>query len=511
MHLRDDELESAILWNAERDLAEAGVDGPDPRWRLATGAARFRRGDHAGALERWTGLDDPTLAPLARRWSALALARLGRLEEALAHAGGHLRGEVLCALGRVDEGLAAMAEARAADPLAEWRVERLAGWLVRAGRGEEAARLVTERLARPARFEAELRAAAGEAVTVAPEPFPEGEGPAVGVVPGPAMWAALGESRAWEEVGTVPVRAPRAAGMDPPARWMRHPERPGEVALCLHPAIPAWLWPVGPDTPEGRAALVAPYARGWVPDEPRLADLSERLRLFLGRDATLPDPYTGAEVPLDRAAFTRVAGVSPFFEPVGWGTGKVEDPHVHFVDRGGLDRVIAGRRAQAADRERPPGASWRLRWSRSVLTLEQYEVGWVAELRYRPSPHPGQVDALGARFGLRFPDALPLDAVGVLMGFPAAEDAAALRATIHAELADEDRWRVYALGALLHPDDALDRWLAEAPEALAEDLQEVAWTYGRLGWLLRRAARDPRLVQGLQTGPHADVLLPRPS
>jgi hypothetical protein len=572
-----------ILFHAQWDAPETRVEGTSPVWLARMGAVAFRRGHHAEALRLWTRIPETSdLAPTVRKWRALALvhglagseenARGEILASALAFApeSSHLAGEILCALGRFDEGLARLEAGRRENELVEWRTLRGAIWLVRAGRTREAGELLDARLEKIARLEVELRVeaicawlAAGlperakpheKALRMAlpglarlmdggPEigPLPGGlealaddprlvalgvwfldrtsadkahqaldKGPSApsGVLPGPAMWQALGDSAAYVVVAEALTRDPRTAYVGPArARLLVHPDRPSRIALCLSPNIPAFLWPEASADVEGIAMLLAPYRRTLHVDEPRLCDLPRSIRLYVGR-TEVPSPYTGELEEMDFHTFSRVAVMSPFLESYGWGSEHREDPHRGFVDRGRLDGMLAHRQTAAMDPQRVPSESYRTMHSRSIITLEQTRMGFVIEAKFRPSPHPDAVRALNARFETSFPEDLPLDCVGVLMHFAGSLTAEELVRSIDPGLPQEEWWRLHAAGALLHGSFALDTWLAGLPVIFADEAHSIAWTYGRLGFLLQRSIAAPALHEHIQTGPFLSGLLP---
>lgn len=568
--IEDVAVEQSILFNAPWDLdaatataATATAREMAPRSLAQLGAAAFRHGDLAGAARAWEAIVDDELAAIVRPWRALVEARRGHLDRALelAPEGGHLRGEFLCALGRHDDGLTAIAAASADDEKAEWRTLRHARWLRRAGRPAEAGALLDARLEKIARFQSRLRREAAAAWDEAGEPAraqrhreaeiapaTDGElawlphdlaalarevrarglaidfvnqkrsrelhaqletGPAapMGVLPGPQMWGALADGKQYVVVAESPQRPSRSALADQPAWWLAHPARPGLLFLCLSPRIPAFLWPEIEATADGIEGALALYGERLPVDEPRVADLTERLRWFIGASA-VPSPYSGELEELDFHTFARVATLSPFLESFGWGGAHDEDPHRLFVDRGGLDGMLALRRTSGQEDGRPLVESYRTRHSRSIFSLELHRAGWLIDVRYRPTPHPAQTRAINARFGTGFPDELPLDCVGLLMHFGGAMSLADLTTSVADGRAVEERWRIYAVGALLHESVALDDWLRTLPPELANDGDQVAWIYGHLGFLLERALVRDELHEPLQTGPFASGLRP---
>ena len=152
--------------------------------------------------------------------------------------------------------------------------------------------------------------------------------------------------------------------------------------------------------------------------------------------------------------------------------------------------------------------SYRTQHSRSIFSLEHHRAGWVVDLRYRPSPHAEQTRALNARFGTSFPEDLPLDGIGLLMHFDPAMTVDELMASVVPDLPGEERWRIYAVGALLHESVALDDWLRQLPGELAWQGDDVAWLYNHLAHLVGRALDRPDLRGPLQSGPPLSSLQP---
>jgi hypothetical protein len=583
-------LEDSILAAAR---AQPVPDAPRPtstRRLVLEACTRYREGRFARAEGLFAEVpDEDRFAPHARNFRALCLARLSRYEEALAlDPSGHLGGELLCAVGRVDEGLARMREAREASGAAtEWRVLRIAEWCLRTGRAREAAELLDARLEKIARFTVEMRRLAwlawrevgdearaaphlehlstrlpGHAAVLAGRPrdlawipaevraleadarlglvlieeadsaelsaeFPEGDSAPMGVLPGPTMWGALGDARRHRVVGQSLVRPSRSGYDEGEVLWWAiDPAAPGRIFFCANPRIPAFLWPSAALDPDEILAILAPLRRTLTTVDPETKDLPRSLRWFLGswQSIGVPSPYTGELEPMSLHGFARIAVASPFLESLQWGSEQIEDPFVHFVDRGGLDAAVALRRNGGYHPERVRSESYRLRHSRSVFVLEQHPQGFVADVRYVPERNEAQVRAINERFGTRFPEDLPLDAIGVLMHFHDAADAASLRASLAAVsgpaergatqsgaedgLPEDERWRLYALGALLHPTPELDAWLETLPRSLQDEAVTLAVVYGRLSWLLRRAIGDDDLRARVQLAPQPVEMVP---
>lgn len=580
----DISVEDDIRFNAWWDAVPVHIKGTNPDWLARVGAGAFREGDYAQALALWSQIPDSyKLAEAVKMWRALALVRgielvdeaLRRriLEQALAlvSASSHLAGEILCALGRVDEGLAVIDALREEYPQTEWRLLRQVLWLVRTGKPADAGKRIDKRLELITRFEEELRvealfawAAAGkpkqalahvDALNVALSglvryvqgrkavcPLPQGlevlandprlaawnvffldaeaaaeaiksleTGPnaPMGVLPGPAMWEALRDGADYKIVAEVLLRCSRTAYMGASRGWLLiHPDKPGRIWLCLNGKIPAFLWPEANADFDGIVSLVAPYRRQLANDDPRGYHLTHSLRRYIGYGAGVPSPYSGELEELGFHTFSRVATMSPFLESYGWGSAHIEDPHRNFVDRGRMDGLLALRRTSGMDEQRVMSESYRTMHSRSILTLEHHTSGFLIEFNYRPNPHPGAVAAINARFKTSFPEDLPLDCVGLLMHFEGAPSADDLMKAITPELPQDQWWKLHAIAALIHGSLKFDEWLTSLPEVFAQEAIALAWNYGRLGFLLERAVNKPDLRQPIQGGPFVSALVP---
>jgi hypothetical protein len=102
----------------------------------------------------------------------------------------------------------------------------------------------------------------------------------------------------------------------------------------------------------------------------------------------------------------------------------------------------------------------RTRHSRSYLTIEVHHRDvFVAEVRYRPSPHVAVIEAMNAHFGCDYPTDMPVDAVAALLGFQF-DGAADLEAELSRATDPEQLSALlYVLSALRHDDlGALPLW-----------------------------------------------------
>ena len=574
--IEDVRIEQRILFNAPWDLTPLQPSRDmTPVFLVQLGAACFRRGEFGAAESAWATIPvGEELADSIRPWRALALARRGEFRPALelVGEGEHLRGEILCALGQFDAGLAIIGACRDADPMAEWRSLREAAWMRRAGRAREAGKRIEARLKKVARFGLRLEVEAIRAWLAAGEPekarphhksiqrsapglarallgqslsgldwlphglealarevhgrgldvyfldretaslhekdIPTGKSAPRGVLPGPTTWAALAEGTQYVVVAESSVRT------------SRNPMTGASVALWLvHPERPGKLYLC---LSERIPAFLWPELDATVEDLSRWHELvgehlvvdEPRLSDFTRRlrlfigGSAVPSPYTGELEELDFDTFSRVSVSSPFLETYPWGGAHDEDPHRYFVDRGGLDGLFAHQKAGGQSAERPLMQSYRTQLSRSVFSLECHTAGWLIDIRYRPTPEPAHTRAFNSQFGTKYPEDLPLDCVGLLMHFDNALTLEELKESVVPGLPREEQWRILAVGALLHESTALDAWLQCLPQDLQRAGLQTAWTYNHLGYLLRRALEHTDLYDPLQSEPYSSSMVP---
>ena len=162
MHICHIEMERAIRRCGIGGKPPSPELGNSPRWLLITGAGWFRIGDWLSAAKAFVSAeDDKQIGDLARSWAALALARAGRFEDALARLDqpDWLRAEILCASGERQAGLTEFRQLMADEPR-DWKALRFADRLVEAGQVVEAATWLDRRLERASRYRFELWAAA---------------------------------------------------------------------------------------------------------------------------------------------------------------------------------------------------------------------------------------------------------------------------------------------------------------------------------------------------------------
>jgi tetratricopeptide (TPR) repeat protein len=192
------------------------------------------------------------------------------------------------------------------------------------------------------------------------------------------------------------------------------------LRLAPSESYPAFLWiPAGRDV-AGMTAALAPFVP--QPSPPRV-ELSARVRGFLGYRLQfgVPSPYTGELEPANAAELDRHFAVNPFVEPGAWGSSRADDPWPEEMPAQPNLQLRMAAREQVVTLQ-TPGRVWsiarRTCHSRSILTIELHHRDlFVADVRYRPSPHTEVLAALNARFGSDYPTDLPIDVVAALLGF----------------------------------------------------------------------------------------------
>jgi len=234
-------------------------------------------------------------------------------------------------------------------------------------------------------------------------------------------------------VGTGPETVRRWTGQRLAAAWYVDPEEP-DVLWCAPGAFyPAWLWiPVRPSPAGVREALGEPFP---APAAAR-AELTGFARGFLGlrHSVAVPDVPPVEDVPpweaeaaddfvaVDGPSLDRYAKIVKYLDPQPWGSAREEDPYPEEVPGGrreprlmDLAPIRDGHRLQRLGRV--PSMTWRTVHSRSQLSIEIHTREVVcAAVRYRPSPdaHRAVVRRFNDVHGERYPEDVPLDALGVL-------------------------------------------------------------------------------------------------
>ena len=299
----------------------------------------------------------------------------------------------------------------------------------------------------------------------------------------------------------------------PPFLWLRVEPRARGLRRAL---AESFTLPRAASEAKGPRGAAGSTSRGG----PRRVDMPHRARGFLGYRSRffVPSPYTGGLEPATILELDRHFSINPFVESAAWGSAYDDDPWPDEIPaQPGLTLKLAERQAQVAQQER--GQVWsltrRTRHSRSYLTIEVHHRDlFVAEVRYRPSPHVGVIEAMNAHFGCDYPTDLPVDAVAALLGFQfdGAPDLEAelARATDPEQLAG----LLYVLSALRHDDPgALPIWrrhLEHPSIEVRSTIVDVAVAYNYEVLLEEMSLRepDPTLRAEVETLLDEGILIP---
>ncbi|TDE32175.1 hypothetical protein [Actinomadura sp. 6K520] len=324
-------------------------------------------------------------------------------------------------------------------------------------------------------------------------------------------------------VGTGPETVRRWTRQRLGAAWYVDPEEPGVLWCAPGGFYPAWLWvPVEPTAAGVREALGEPFP---APAAARV-ELTGFVRGFLGLRhlVTVPDvppeegvpPWEAAAaddlVVADGPSLDRYAKTVKFLDPQPWGSARQEDPYPEEFPGGNaaprlLDHVPTrdGHRLQRLGRV--PSMTWRTVHSRSQLSIEIHTREVVcAAVRYRPSPaaHREVVRRINEVHDERYPEDLPLDALGVLAGWDFGVEEDLARNLDDPDDPDAVGAGLRCLAALWHGDLRrcleLREWAAHPDPAVRANLAVIAHSYGHR-FLLQELAlteRDPGELAALE-------------
>ncbi|MCC6554447.1 MAG: hypothetical protein IT372_15825 [Polyangiaceae bacterium] len=246
----------------------------------------------------------------------------------------------------------------------------------------------------------------------------------LGALGNDAIWDACGElSRGKLLVARCPAVQNRN-GSEARGELYVDPARPEEILFAPSSEVPPVLWiPVAAEAGALRDALAELYPSRRVP---RL-ELPRVSRAFMGylRELGVPSPYSGQMEQAGPHELDRHFAFSPYVDALVWGTAAADDPWPERIPpQPGYQIKLVGmsRRVRAQREGGICGFTRRTLFSRSQITIELHQRAlYVWEIRYRPSRHACVIERFNERFGLRFPTDLPLDVVGVLVGFELAE------------------------------------------------------------------------------------------
>lgn len=289
--------------------------------------------------------------------------------------------------------------------------------------------------------------------------------------------------------------------------WVDREASEGGLWLALSTAYPPFLWiGAGRTATTLRAAIDEASPRA----SPRRAGLTRHTRGFLGyrERVAVPDPYSGELLSAGEDELDAYFAMNPFLESQGWGSALPEDPWPdHIPEQPGILLKIEAHRRQVAEQAR--GAVWsmtrRLRHSRGTLAIERHgDDMFVAAVRYRPAPHGAVVGRVNEAFGTEYPQDLPIDAVGALLGFSfdGPDDLeAALRASSDP---GEKAGLLLVIAALRHSDldlqGLLGEFIGHPDPLLRATVCNVAIAYN-YEWMLEAMSateRDPELLAQIE-------------
>lgn len=180
------------------------------------------------------------------------------------------------------------------------------------------------------------------------------------------------------------------------------PQFPEAVFINLSHAMPSRLWLMV----EANGQAVVEATRPYLVEICSMAELGRTIRLAKFVDLedlqTLENALVGFELWLDDAT---------------WGSDFNDDPwRSQEGSMSMIDQTIWLRDTASQHPNRFPSKSFRTLWSRSVLTVEQHNMGaWVFELHYRPVAESEAVAFVNEITQSRLPLDLPIDLAASLL------------------------------------------------------------------------------------------------
>jgi hypothetical protein len=296
-----------------------------------------------------------------------------------------------------------------------------------------------------------------------------------------------------------PIRQPRLTSDDRAMILLADPEHDGALFAALGPNLPPQLWPHAEPTAPGIARDLGAYFTRPFVSAHRLA---RSLRIFRGNLEEL-----GLES-IDKLAQVIGHGEQWMDGAATWRSDCLDDPWPDDPSRESMLtlRVIANK-AQEENPARRSSISMRTLWSRSVLTIELSQWGYVVfELRWDPAPKPR---THGVGEGL-LPDDLPADLRASLLrggsALPSAvaemrkEEMTPWAALMTCVLEPTERTTYDMLRRMLHGKDPE---LQGAAIQLACDAGAMSLLY-ELGCETDDAAVRDRILQLTELGPPAE-------
>jgi hypothetical protein len=185
-----------------------------------------------------------------------------------------------------------------------------------------------------------------------------------------------------------------------------------ELKVALSPLHPPLFWLGGGQTVSSLKDVFAPYFPTYFPSEEKL---EKTVRAFLG---------TGTVNQIDLIQLHDRYKASPFLDPVAWGSAYKREPFTTDTLPRGPEGQEMARRFREQAPEGHPWYTFRSLFSKSLLRAEAYaNVAegvniFVAQVRYRPAKQAAQIKDINQKLGTRYPEDLPVDLAGALLGLP---------------------------------------------------------------------------------------------
>ncbi|HLL02989.1 MAG TPA: hypothetical protein VK539_20585 [Myxococcaceae bacterium] len=185
-----------------------------------------------------------------------------------------------------------------------------------------------------------------------------------------------------------------------------------ELKVALSPLHPPLLWVGGGQTVASLKDVFTAYFPAHMPAEEKL---EKTVRAFLG---------TGSVNKIDLIQLHDRYKASPFLDALAWGSAHKREPFTtDMLPRGPEGQDIARRyREQAPDAR--PSYTFRTLFSKSLLRAEAFANAaegvnlFAVQVRYRPAKQAALIKDLNQKLGTHYPEDLPVDLAGALLGLP---------------------------------------------------------------------------------------------
>jgi hypothetical protein len=185
-----------------------------------------------------------------------------------------------------------------------------------------------------------------------------------------------------------------------------------ELKVALSPRHPPLFWLGGGQTVASLKDVFTAYFPTFFPSEEKL---EKTVRAFIG---------TGSVNKIDLIQLHDRYKVSPFLDPIAWGSAHKREPFTtDSLPRGPEGQDIARRFREQA----PEGTPWytfRTMFSKALLRAEAHANMadgvhiFVAQVRYRPAKQDAQIKDINQKLGTHYPEDFPVDLAGALPGLP---------------------------------------------------------------------------------------------